>query len=163
MAAPKQFFVQRGDEVEGPLSGIQLREQAFRGEITPESTVKVGRDGEWVSAARLHGLFDSEGDTLPHPPETQAYIERLRKLAARCWYVRRGARVIGPFAAEELRVMAREGDIDPNTRIMRGAQGTWVPAGRVRGLIPLDDDQLEAIASEVLSSPIEFDDFLDES
>jgi hypothetical protein len=42
----------------GPFTSVDLKSQANDGSITPDTLVRRGRDGEWVLAHRIHGLFD---------------------------------------------------------------------------------------------------------
>ena len=158
MSDPKQFYFQQDESVLGPFTGVELREKAFSGTVTPDTLVRVGQSGEWIPARQLKNLFGSDGMPLPHPPETQEFLEKAKKGAAGRWYVRQGVRVLGPFSSGELRAKADSGEITPRTRIMKGAQGTWAPAARVNGLFPLAPEEIEAIAAEVLLSPILLDD-----
>ncbi len=72
------FFYQLGGNVVGPLTGIDLREAAFAGRVVPDTLVTDEKAIIWVPASRLQNLFDATGRPLPHPPETQAYLESLR-------------------------------------------------------------------------------------
>ena len=61
---PKRiYFVSMGETV-GPVTGAQLREQAVKGIVMPDTFVRIGDDGEWVRAARLTDLFDAEGNPI---------------------------------------------------------------------------------------------------
>lgn len=69
----KQFFYQVMGEVFGPIPGVELREKAVAGDVTPETLVRVGEDGEWVLARRLTNLFDEHGRGIPH----QQYMKSM--------------------------------------------------------------------------------------
>ena len=64
---PKQFFYQVLGETLGPMSGVELRDKALAGEVRPDTLVRLGTEGDWVSASRLSNLFDAQGMALPHP------------------------------------------------------------------------------------------------
>ena len=80
MASQTDFFVELDGAVDGPTSGIEVRELALQGKLTPQTRVALSR-GEsklrWVPAQKVNGLFDGSGRVLPHPPITQAYLDRL--------------------------------------------------------------------------------------
>ena len=52
----KKFFYQVMGDVFGPIAGIDLREKAVAGDVTPDTLVKVGDAGDWVHARRLSNL-----------------------------------------------------------------------------------------------------------
>ena len=55
----------------GPLTGIDLREAAFAGKVTPVTLVAASPNGNWVPATRVKNLFDDDGKPLPHPPGSE--------------------------------------------------------------------------------------------
>ena len=69
----KQFFYQVMGEVFGPIPGVELRERAVGGDVTPDTLVRVGEEGEWVLARRLTNLFDEHGRGIPH----QHYMQSM--------------------------------------------------------------------------------------
>ena len=79
MSLPQDFFVELEGAVDGPMSGIEVRELALKGKVTPETRIGLSQAGEsklrWFPARRLSGLFDAAGKPLPHPPLTQAYMK----------------------------------------------------------------------------------------
>jgi S1-C subfamily serine protease len=68
------FYYRSGEEVVGPLTGIQLREAAFARQVFPDTLVASSKYGPWSVAAQVKGLFDERGRPLPHPPEAQRLI-----------------------------------------------------------------------------------------
>lgn len=63
----KEFYYQVMDEVLGPVSGVELRQKALDQDVTHDTLVRSGADGTWVRANRLKGLFDENGNPIPHP------------------------------------------------------------------------------------------------
>jgi hypothetical protein len=53
----------------------------------------------------------------------------------RKWYYQLMGTTVGPLSGDELREHAADGQIDPNTLVRNGEQGTWVLADKVRGLL----------------------------
>ncbi len=51
------------------------------------------------------------------------------------WYYLDKGRVHGPMSSSQLWLSAMEGFIDTNTPVRKGAEGKWVPASKVRGLL----------------------------
>ena len=68
----KQFFYQVMGDVFGPIQGVELRERAVSGDVTPDTLVRVGEEGEWVLARRLTNLFDEHGRGIPHQQMMQS-------------------------------------------------------------------------------------------
>ena len=68
----KNFYYQVMGEVYGPIAGVELRERAVAGDVTPETLVRVGKGGEWVLARRLTNLFDEHGRGIPHDQYMQS-------------------------------------------------------------------------------------------
>jgi len=52
------------------------------------------------------------------------------------WFVQADGESLGPLAPPDLRRLVQEGRVGPETLVRLGADGKWVPAGRVRGLLP---------------------------
>jgi hypothetical protein len=50
------------------------------------------------------------------------------------WFYKAFGEVTGPLSASELKDLARSGFITPDVEVRKGAEGTWVPASRVKGL-----------------------------
>ena len=68
-----KFFVQLGDKATGAMPGVELREMALAGNVTPQTNVALskgsGAELQGVSAKRVNGLFDESDQPLPHPAE----------------------------------------------------------------------------------------------
>ncbi|MCS7305769.1 MAG: protein kinase [Thermoguttaceae bacterium] len=50
------------------------------------------------------------------------------------WYVLRGDQSEGPFTSSELKLLADQRQISPDTLVKQGMSGPWVPAGTIEGL-----------------------------
>jgi hypothetical protein len=61
--ATEWFYQTMGDCV-GPLTASQVREHAEAGRISLDTYVRKGRDGRWVLADRIKGLFDQPKSSL---------------------------------------------------------------------------------------------------
>ncbi|MBI2478186.1 MAG: trypsin-like peptidase domain-containing protein, partial [Planctomycetia bacterium] len=72
------YYFRSGEEVVGPLTGIELREAAFAGRVVLDTLVANSEQGPWSLALRVKGLFDERGRPLPHPPETEQLIADTR-------------------------------------------------------------------------------------
>lgn len=70
----KDFYFQVMGEVFGPINGVALREKAVAGDVTPETLVRVGTEGDWVHARRLSNLFDERGRGIPHDEFMQSLM-----------------------------------------------------------------------------------------
>lgn len=71
-AVSTEWFYQVMGDVIGPLSPAELREHAENSLITPDSFVRKGAHGEWVTADRVKGLFGRS----PSPPRETRVTSR---------------------------------------------------------------------------------------
>ncbi|MCM2375080.1 GYF domain-containing protein [Aporhodopirellula aestuarii] len=65
------------------------------------------------------------------------------------WYVQYKGKIVGPASARQLKGIAQQGKIDPDTLVRLGEDGNWTPASRVKGLFE-SVSQTGLIASEVM-------------
>ena len=70
LVQPKQFYYRSNGSVVGPMTGVDLRESAFVGNVKTVTLVANDPAGPWVEAGRIRGLFDANGKPLPHPTAT---------------------------------------------------------------------------------------------
>ena len=54
------------------------------------------------------------------------------------WFCKIDGRERGPLTSQALKSMADKGRIQPDDPVRQGADGSWVPASRVKGLFPSD-------------------------
>lgn len=52
------------------------------------------------------------------------------------WYVKIADKEVGPLSSQQLKIMAKKGQLGAEDLIRQGDNGPWVPAGRVKGLVP---------------------------
>ena len=52
------------------------------------------------------------------------------------WYYTVGDEEIGPVSAAELKALAKDGTVGPNTQVWKEGTAEWTTAGKVKGLIP---------------------------
>lgn len=86
--AVEWFFQSRG-KILGPFAPDQLLRLAHEGKISQETQVRRGRDGEWVPATRVRGLFNeavaavevrettSEDEPVPEPDPVEDEVYAL--------------------------------------------------------------------------------------
>ncbi len=61
------WFYLSGGEIVGPLSANDLRDQFVAGQLTPETPVRRGGEGNWVPAKKVKGLCDAPPPPPPAP------------------------------------------------------------------------------------------------
>ena len=69
---PTEFFYQDGSRRAGPLTAAELRSMARDGLAVPEGHVRKGRDGRWIPATEVGGLFPP---TSQFPAQSVAVTE----------------------------------------------------------------------------------------
>jgi len=52
------------------------------------------------------------------------------------WYYTMGDEEIGPIPAAELKALAKDGTIGPNTQVWKEGMAEWTTASKIKGLIP---------------------------
>jgi len=52
------------------------------------------------------------------------------------WYLKVAGKELGPLTPKQLKIMAAKGQLAPDDPVRQGSEGSWVPAGRVKGLLP---------------------------
>ncbi|MFN0195957.1 MAG: DUF4339 domain-containing protein [Planctomycetaceae bacterium] len=62
-AMSKEWFYQLMGTEFGPIASIELRKKAQRGEIAPDTPVRMASSDRWIDASAVKGLFDP-----PEPP-----------------------------------------------------------------------------------------------
>ncbi len=77
---PAEWFYQTMGDVVGPLSSSELRAHAGAGRIAPDTYVRKGQDGQWLSADRIKGLFEQPASPPPPlPPRKSADVASSSK------------------------------------------------------------------------------------
>jgi hypothetical protein len=98
----KQWYFQvMGAEI-GPISSAELKEKVKRGQIQPETLVRVGTDGKWQPAARVKGLLDPPAPR-PSPPAPTSDADRPPTTPARVSSATTPAAVSGRVTISEER------------------------------------------------------------
>lgn len=153
-----------GKEI-GPLSPSALRELAASGFIAPGVPVRKGIHADWVPSDRVKGLFAEAPKAAarkkaeppaapPEPDEKPAPVEPRRgppeKAPAKpppsgpqssgvSWYYEVMGEETGPLSAAQLRELAESGFVTSDVLVRKGADGRWVPAEEVEGLLQKAD------------------------
>ncbi len=72
------------------------------------------------------------------------------------WFCKIAGHERGPLSAQALKSMADKGRIQPDDPVRQGADGSWVPAGRVKGLFPSDQaaPTQQASVQQAKSEPV---------
>ncbi|WP_160168250.1 GYF domain-containing protein [Novipirellula maiorica] len=63
-----QWYYQLMGEELGPFTSKQLKEKAAAGEVAPDSLIRKGPDGDWITAIRVKRLFDAPKQSSTSPP-----------------------------------------------------------------------------------------------
>jgi hypothetical protein len=63
----KQWYFQVMGAELGPVTSAELKEKVKRGQIQPETLVRLGNDGKWQPASRVKGLLDDPATPAPTP------------------------------------------------------------------------------------------------
>ena len=64
------YYKMLGDEI-GPISTPQFRTLALDGQIAPDTYIRKGASGKWLTADRVKGLFDPAPPAKPTAPPAQ--------------------------------------------------------------------------------------------
>jgi|HubBroStandDraft_6_1064221.scaffolds.fasta_scaffold387352_2 hypothetical protein len=66
------WFYEIGNEIHGPVTHSELQQKAAAGELVPHTPVQDGREGRWVFAETVEGLFQSSRSENATAPENAA-------------------------------------------------------------------------------------------
>jgi hypothetical protein len=119
------FFIRTDSCSAGPFTGVELREAALAGILSPESQLAATPSGPWVDAMKA-GLFSEDRLPLPHPHEVLAPQFHVRGMA--------GASQ-GPFKLRELIGFAARGLLPRDSLFLSGPDQPWITIDRLRILL----------------------------
>ena len=63
----KTFYVKVMGDVQGPMTGKQVKQLAMTGKLFSDSHIKQGADGNWVTADRIKGISFDNKKTVTTP------------------------------------------------------------------------------------------------
>ena len=69
------------------------------------------------------------------------------------WFIRLGGKEHGPFSSSQLKQLAHQGKISHDTEVRRGESGSWIAAGRVKGLFAVASQTETAATSAEDNAP----------
>ena len=113
------YFIVFGIEL-GPMSKDDLALRVARGDLLPDSKVREGAGGAWIAARTVPDLF----------PAASSSAGESR------WYYEFMGEVLGPMQFDDLRLLAEQGSLKPDSRVREGGRGDWQPAASVPELFP---------------------------
>ncbi len=61
------------------------------------------------------------------------------------WYCNISGKTFGPMSAHQLKALAKKGKLTQQHKVRQGAEGSWVPAERVKGLFAQEIPQAKAV------------------
>jgi hypothetical protein len=115
----QEWYVQIGEKVFGPHPPAKLREGAKTGRLLPETLVRRGKEGPWIEASNLEGLF--RNCRTDKPPQTEADQPDS-------WFYRFLGETVGPVSTEEMMdaweqgILTEESDVN---RVEDGKEVGW--------------------------------------
>ena len=75
------------------------------------------------------------------------------------WFVRKGQKIHGPFTSRQLRKLASESQIKPDTTVRKGEAGSWIAAQKIKGLFATEPirakEQTVVEAAEPVIEPVQ--------
>ena len=76
------------------------------------------------------------GATIMVAHDMHGFFRRRRCIMAAEWYYKSAtSKEVGPFTPADLKRLASEGRISPNTLVRKGTEGRWVSASKIKGLV----------------------------
>jgi hypothetical protein len=148
----KAFFVRTDSGASGPFTGVELREAALAGLLTPETVISGSASGPWTPAYEA-GLFSDKRVPLPHPEGVAVPSFHVNGLSPS---------FRGPFKLRELVGFAARGLLPPDATLRSESQASWIPVTRVnilaatlRGDLALIDASGKVIRRTVKSVAVE--------
>ncbi|MCG8652869.1 MAG: hypothetical protein MI861_23720, partial [Pirellulales bacterium] len=118
------FYLKIDDRVLGPFSGVEVREAALAGVVSPRMGISNSPQGPWTLAS-LTGLFSESNIPLPHPEGTHVPQFRLTGVSEA---------LQGPFKLRELIGFAVRRMLPPDALLQSDSHSHWVPVTRINVL-----------------------------
>lgn len=118
----KVWYCQINGQDYGPFDSAKLRALAQEKKILPEHLVRQSPSDPWVPASRVTGLFPSAN---PDPVSTE-----------RLWRIRTSSKQINGVTDNQLKQLARNGQLKPDHELCLEGKEQWFKAATVKGLFP---------------------------
>jgi hypothetical protein len=115
------FFVRTDSGASGPFTGVELREAALAGLLTPETVISGTPSGPWTPAYEA-GLFSEGRIPLPHPAGVTVPTFHVSGLSPSCR---------GPFKLRELIGFAARGLLPPDATLRTDSHAPWILVTRI--------------------------------
>lgn len=145
------FFVRTDVGAAGPFTGVEIREAALAGLLTPETVLSNSPSGPWTAACQA-GLFSEKRVPLPHPEGVGIPVFHVKGLPPS---------FSGPFKLRELIGFAARGLLPAGVLLRADTQTTWLAVDRIhileatlRGDLVLIDHQGSVIRRAGRSSTV---------
>lgn len=122
MALMTAFFVRTDVGAAGPFTGVEIREAALAGLLTPETVLSNSPTGPWTAAYQA-GLFSEKRVPLPHPEGVVVPVFHVKGLPPS---------FSGPFKLRELIGFAARGLLPAGVLLRADSQTTWLAVDRIR-------------------------------
>ena len=114
----------------GPFDSTQLRSLANQKKLLPSHFVRQNPGANWTMAVEVKGLFATNLG-VAQPPATLPSDRR--------WWVKIGARELGPFTDNQLKHYATTGELRPEHSLRIEGQSQWHDARKVKGLFDIEN------------------------
>ncbi len=62
------WYYKRSGQTHGPFTARELKQRAAEGDFTREALVRKKKDGKWIAANRVSGLFSESSSSASPPP-----------------------------------------------------------------------------------------------
>ena len=121
------WYVMTSKGNSGPFCRDKINEFAQAGKIDGTNKLKNAETGAIVRTRDIVDIFTKPATPQPEP---EPIPEGKRQ-----WYVHTSKGDAGPFPNTKIIELAQAGKITEKTMLRKGAEGEFIPAGKVQGLI----------------------------
>ncbi len=140
-----QWYYQQHDTSSGPVAWPRLRAMFRIGDLSPETLVREGDQGDWVRACDVPGLCETVGMRVQ---QSGMYAARGGSLSQRAvavlspedadstgpWYCQILGEEFGPLSFDQLKAMAESTQLSADDRIRSAEDEEWIPAATLADL-----------------------------
>ena len=124
------FYYDSNAQKQGPYTSAQFKELAKQGVVTPDTMIETD-EGKTAPARRMKGLTFAHAVQPQAPPQPPAAVPP--PALTNFFYLDKNNQKHGPVNNEQLKTLAAQGVINPNTPLMTDA-GQKGRAGQIPGL-----------------------------
>ncbi len=156
-----EWFIQKNGKWHGPFSPERLKELVAQGKLKKNDIIRKGKDGKPVPAGKMKGLFENaKPESKPVPVPVPVSVPQSSPVGGQTtnsvsWFYITAGQQHGPVSLHDLKMLARDGKLEPGDLVWQEGMPAWQPANHLEGLFPTASAMRVAVPPPLPASQIE--------